>query len=63
MPAARRTRWSFGLEHAVAAAVRMGKRLVVLEVTIEMNNRFALDGRNPNSSSGIFWVLGLYDRP
>jgi deoxyribodipyrimidine photo-lyase len=22
-----------------------------------------LDGRNPNSYSGIFWVLGRYDRP
>jgi len=34
-----------------------------LEVMIELNNRFALDGRNPNSYSGIFWVLGRYDRP
>lgn len=34
-----------------------------LAVMIELNNRFALDGRNPNSYSGIFWVLGRYDRP
>jgi deoxyribodipyrimidine photo-lyase len=34
-----------------------------LEVMIELNNRFALDGRDPNSVSGIFWVLGRYDRP
>lgn len=34
-----------------------------LEVMIELNNRWALDGRNPNSYSGIFWVLGRYDRP
>ena len=34
-----------------------------LKVMIELNNRFALDGRNPNSYSGIFWVLGRYDRP
>ncbi len=33
-----------------------------LEIMIELNNRFALDGRNPNSFSGIFWVLGRYDR-
>ncbi len=33
-----------------------------LRVMIELNNRFALDGRNPNSYSGIFWVLGRYDR-
>ncbi len=33
-----------------------------LDVMIELNNRFALDGRNPNSYSGIFWCLGRYDR-
>jgi deoxyribodipyrimidine photo-lyase len=34
-----------------------------LDVMIELNNRFALDGRDPNSYTGIFWVLGRYDRP
>jgi deoxyribodipyrimidine photo-lyase len=34
-----------------------------LHVMIELNNRYALDGRDPNSYSGIFWVLGRYDRP
>jgi deoxyribodipyrimidine photo-lyase len=34
-----------------------------LEVMIELNNRFAVDGRDPNSYSGIFWCLGRYDRP
>jgi deoxyribodipyrimidine photo-lyase len=34
-----------------------------LAVMIELNNRYALDGRDPNSYSGIFWVLGRYDRP
>lgn len=34
-----------------------------LERMIELNNKYALDGRNPNSYSGIFWVLGRYDRP
>ncbi|MEM7518000.1 MAG: hypothetical protein AAF368_13895 [Planctomycetota bacterium] len=33
-----------------------------LDVMIELNNKFALDGRDPNSYSGIFWVLGRYDR-
>ncbi len=33
-----------------------------LETLIELNNKYALDGRNPNSYSGIFWVLGRYDR-
>jgi deoxyribodipyrimidine photo-lyase len=33
------------------------------ETMIELNNRYALDGDDPNSYSGIFWVLGRYDRP
>lgn len=34
-----------------------------LRILIELNNRYALDGRDPNSYSGIFWCLGRYDRP
>jgi deoxyribodipyrimidine photo-lyase len=33
------------------------------EFMIHLNNKYALDGRDPNSYSGIFWVLGRYDRP
>jgi len=33
-----------------------------LQVLIELNNRYAVDGRDPNSYSGIFWVFGRYDR-
>lgn len=33
-----------------------------LAVMTELNNKWALDGRNPNSYSGIFWTLGRYDR-
>ncbi len=33
-----------------------------LEIMIELNNKHAVDGRNPNSYSGIFWVLGRFDR-
>jgi len=33
-----------------------------LEIMLDLNNRYALDGRDPNSVSGIFWVLGRYDR-
>ena len=33
-----------------------------LEVMLELNNRYALDGDDPNSYSGTFWVLGRYDR-
>jgi deoxyribodipyrimidine photo-lyase len=32
-------------------------------ILIELNNQYGLDGRNPNSYSGIFWCLGRYDRP
>lgn len=34
-----------------------------LATMIELNNKYALDGRDPNSYSGIFWCLGRYDRP
>ena len=30
--------------------------------TLEMNNRWSIDGRNPNSTSGVFWTFGRYDR-
>jgi len=33
-----------------------------LATMIELNNKYAVDGRDPNSYSGIFWVLGRYDR-
>jgi len=33
-----------------------------LEVLIELNNKYAIDGRDPNSYSGMFWTLGRYDR-
>ncbi len=32
-----------------------------LACMLHINNRWALDGRNPNSTSGITWVLGRYD--
>ncbi len=34
-----------------------------LETLVDLNNKYALDGEDPNSYSGIFWVLGRYDRP
>ena len=34
-----------------------------LEIMVELNNKYALDGRAPNSYTGIFWCLGRYDRP
>jgi deoxyribodipyrimidine photo-lyase len=32
-------------------------------IMVHLNNKYAVDGRNPNSYNGIFWVLGRYDRP
>ena len=34
-----------------------------LATLIELNNKYAVDGRDPNSYSGIFWTLGRFDRP
>jgi len=33
-----------------------------LEYLIKLNNTYAIDGRDPNSYSGIFWILGRFDR-
>ena len=33
-----------------------------LRVMEELNNRYALDGRDPNSYQGITWILGRFDR-
>ena len=32
------------------------------EWMIYLNDKWALDGRDPNSYTGIFWVLGRHDR-
>jgi deoxyribodipyrimidine photo-lyase len=34
-----------------------------LATLIDLNNKYAIDGRDPNSYSGIFWTLGRFDRP
>lgn len=33
------------------------------EHMVHLNNKYALDGRDPNSYSGIAWTFGRYDRP
>jgi len=33
-----------------------------LQTMLTLNDKYALDGRDPNSVSGIFWCLGRYDR-
>ncbi len=34
-----------------------------LQTMLTLNDKYALDGRDPNSVSGTFWCLGRYDRP
>ncbi len=34
-----------------------------LDRMIDLNHRYALDGRDPNSYGGILWCLGQFDRP
>jgi photolyase PhrII len=43
-------RWTADIESALALA-------------LDLNHRFALDGRDPNSYQGILWCFGLFDRP
>lgn len=33
------------------------------ERTLRLNNRFFLDGRDPNSYAGVAWCYGMHDRP
>ncbi|MEE4255258.1 MAG: deoxyribodipyrimidine photolyase [Desulfuromusa sp.] len=33
-----------------------------MQMMLVLNDKYALDGRDPNSVSGIFWCLGRYDR-
>ena len=34
-----------------------------LRMVLDLNNRLALDGRDPASYGGILWCFGLFDRP
>mgnify|MGYP001166944424 CR=1 FL=1 len=34
-----------------------------LRILVHLNNRYALDGRDPNSYGGILWTFGRHDRP
>jgi deoxyribodipyrimidine photo-lyase len=33
------------------------------DLLVHLNNKYALDGRDPNSWTGILWCFGLFDRP
>ncbi len=32
------------------------------ETTLALNNRYFLDGRDPNSYTGVAWLYGIHDR-
>lgn len=34
-----------------------------LDTMVALNDRFAVDGRDPSTYTNVGWVLGLYDRP
>lgn len=34
-----------------------------LQMTMDINHRFALDGRDPSSYGGVLWCFGQFDRP
>jgi deoxyribodipyrimidine photo-lyase len=59
------------VRHAGHGRQREGKKILewspspkaALATLIELNNKYAVDGRDPNSYSGILWTLGLFDRP
>ncbi len=36
---------------------------IAFDTLVELNNKYSVDGRDPNSNSGISWTLGLFDRP
>ena len=31
--------------------------------TLALNNKYFLDGRDPNSYANVAWIFGLHDRP
>ena len=36
---------------------------IAFETLVHLNNRYAVDGRDPSSYAGIAWIFGRYDRP
>ncbi len=34
-----------------------------MQLTLDLNHRYALDGRDPSSYGGILWCFGQFDRP
>ncbi|NBC96306.1 MAG: FAD-dependent oxidoreductase, partial [Deinococcus-Thermus bacterium] len=65
--------WSLHRQGELHNNLRMtwGKEIVgwtpdaatALDRLIDLNHRYALDGRDPNSYGGLLWCLGGFDRP
>ena len=36
---------------------------MAFELLVHLNNKYGLDGRDPNSYAGILWCFGKHDRP
>ena len=36
---------------------------IAFETLVHLNNKYSLDGRDPNSYAGILWCFGKHDRP
>lgn len=68
--AAQRELLSTGLLHNYMRML-WGKRVIewqrsyemAFELLVHLNNKYALDGRDPNSYAGILWCFGKHDRP
>ena len=57
MPNYLRMLWGKAILHWSADA---GTALRTME---HLNNKYSLDGRDPNSYAGFHWILGKFDRP
>jgi deoxyribodipyrimidine photo-lyase len=67
------TQWEMLLRGKIHGYYRMywGKKIIewsrtyedALETMIYLHDRYALDGRDPNTYTNILWCFGLHDRP
>lgn len=67
------TQWEMRLRGKIHGYYRMywGKKIIewsptcqdALETMVYIHDRYALDGRDPNTYTSILWCFGLHDRP
>lgn len=46
----------------ILAQLKVDRSEDALRIGLYLNNKYALDGRDPNSYAGVSWCLGLHDR-